>query len=162
MSKQATTEAKRVGKFGIIGVLNTLVDYTIFIALTKIFSIPLDSVWTAKLPSGAIAMVFSFVMNRIWVFESKGKDVAKQAATFFPVTMVGVFVIQTGLVQLFSSQVPQAGQLAYGIGKTIGIVGLMPDLFTEVFVIKTVAFGLATLASLSWNYLMYKYVVFRK
>lgn len=162
MSKQSTAEVKRVGKFGIIGVLNTLVDYTIFISLTKIFSIPLESVWTAKLPSGAIAMIFSFFMNRMWVFESKGKDVAKQAATFFPVTMVGVFLIQTGLVQLFSSKVPQIGQLGYDIANAVGVIGLMPNLLTEEFVIKTAAFGLATLASLTWNYLMYKYVVFKK
>lgn len=162
MATKTKSEIKRVGRFGIIGVLNTLVDFVIFQALTKVLSIPLDSVWKAKLPSGAIAMVFSFIMNRIWVFRSKDQNAAKQAAQFFPVTMVGVFIIQTGLVQLFSSQVPQLGQFAYTIGKSIGVVALLPDLLTEAFVIKTVAFGLATLASLTWNYLMYKYFVFKK
>lgn len=162
MADKVKTEAKRVGRFGIIGILNTLVDYSLFIGFTKVFSIPLESVWMAKLPSGAVAMVFSFIMNRTWVFKSKSQNVAKQAAEFFPVTMVGVFVIQTGLVQLFSSRLPFFGKLAYTIGESLKIVSLAPEILTEAFVIKTVAFGIATLASLTWNYMMYKYVVFRK
>lgn len=162
MATQAKAEVKQVGRFGLIGILNTLVDYVIFIGLTKILSIPLDGVWKAKLVSGAIAMCFSFIMNRTFVFRSKSQNVGRQAAEFFPVTMVGVFVIQTGLVQLFSSKLPHLGKLAFSIGDSLGIVGILPDLLTEAFVIKTVAFGLATLASLTWNYLMYKHVVFRK
>lgn len=162
MASAASTEAKRVGRFGLIGVLNTLVDYTIFIALTRIFSVPLDRVWTAKLFSGAVAMIFSFIMNRTWVFRSKNQNVGRQAVEFFPVTIVGVFIIQTGLVQLFSSRLPQLGQLAYTIADSLGLVGILPGLLTEAFVIKTVAFGLATVASLTWNYSMYKFVVFRR
>ncbi len=33
--------------------------------------------------------------------------------------------------------------------------------FTESFTIKTVAFGMATIASLTWNFLTYKYWAFR-
>ncbi len=48
--------------------MNTLTDYVVFMMLTRIFSIPLNRVWTAKLVSGGLAMVVSFLLNRRWVF----------------------------------------------------------------------------------------------
>src|SRR5262249_33393235 len=52
-----THQARR---FVAVGILNTGVDYTLFIGLTKVFSIPLHLVWTAKLVSGTVALSISF------------------------------------------------------------------------------------------------------
>lgn len=162
MSKQATAEVKRVGKFGLIGILNTGIAFVLFQGFTKVLSIPLAEAWKANLPAGAIAMCFSFFMNRVWVFNQQKPSALKQAVQFFPVTAIGVFGIQTGLIKIFTAYAPQLGQLAFDIAEALKLVSLLPDLLTETFVIKTVAFGFATIASLTWNYLMYKYVVFRK
>lgn len=162
MAKAAQTEIKRVGRFGITGILNTVIAFSLFQGITKVFSIPLDKAWMANLPAGAFAMAFSFVMNRVWVFKRQGQSVVTQAIQFFPVTAIGIFVIQTGLIKVFTSYVPQVGQLAFQIGRTLGLISLLPNVLTEAFVIKTVAFGLGTLASLTWNYLVYKHWVFKK
>jgi putative flippase GtrA len=158
----ANTEVKRVGKFGLVGILNTLIDYVLFIALTKIFSIPLERVWIAKFVSGAVAMTNSFYLNRKWVFSSHSPDLRSQALRFLLVTLVGVFGIQTGLVQLFSSSFPYFGELAYQIAEALGLTQLLPSLITQDLVIKTVAFGIGTLASMTWNFILYKKVVFRR
>ena len=144
---------QEVARFGLVGVINTLVDYVLFIGFTIVFSIPLSRVWLAKYPSSAIAMVISYVLNRRYVFRSRQRNVRAEMLRFFTTTLVGVFVIQNLLTQFFSSEFPFFGEQAY---RFLGPLGL-----TESFTIKTVAFGLATIASLTWNYLTYKYWAFR-
>lgn len=156
----AASTTVQVEKFGLVGILNTLIDYVIFIALTKIFSIPLSQVGYAKLVSGAVAMANSFYFNRTWVFKSGG-DGKSQLVRFLISTLVAVFIIQLGLVQFFSSVFPYFGELGFNIMEAIGIVSLLPVVFTQEFVIKTVAFGLATVASMTWNFLLYKYWAFK-
>jgi hypothetical protein len=70
--------------------------------------------------------------------------------------VIGVFVIQTLLTQFFSSVVPGPGELAYRLVEAVGLDAVV----SEAFVIKTVAFGLATIASMTWNFAAYKWWVF--
>lgn len=160
-SEKLQHEARRVGRFGIAGVVNTLVDYILFISITKIFALPLSRVWLAKLISGAVAMTCSYLLNHHWVFRPEdGSHHLRRAIRFAAVTAVGSFVIQLGLVQLFSSVVPGPGEWAFNLLSRAGITGLAPAVLTLPFIIKTVAFGLGTIASLTWNYLAYRKVVF--
>ncbi len=55
----------RVGRFSIVGALNTLVDIAVFMALLKLFAVPLV---TANLLAFAVALANSYVMNRLWTF----------------------------------------------------------------------------------------------
>jgi putative flippase GtrA len=164
MAKKASTStAGQVTRFGAVGIMNTLIDYTVYIGLTKLFSIPLDRVWTAKLVSGSLAMVNSFYFNRTWVFKASDPRLARQQFIRFIIsTLVAVYVIQLGLTQLFSSEFPQIGQWAYGVLEQLGIAALAPSLLTEAFTIKTVAFGIATIGSLVWNFLLYKLWAFKE
>lgn len=41
-------------RFAVVGVVNTLVDYVLFVGLTKILQLPLDLVWIAKVVSGTV------------------------------------------------------------------------------------------------------------
>lgn len=162
-TKPEVAEAtKQVEKFGLIGIMNTLIDYVLFISITKVFSIPLDQAWIAKIPSGAVAMVNSFYFNKTWVFKHKKGDVREQGAKFLVSTLIGVFVIQTGLVRFFTSEYTFFGEVAFEIAQSIGVTSLLPAVITYAFVIKTVAFGLATIASMTWNFVVYKYWAFRR
>ena len=154
MSAHRYQTTQEVARFGLVGVINTLVDYVLFIAFTIVFRIPLSRVWLAKNPSSAIAMIISYVLNRRFVFRSRRRDVRAEVLRFFSTTLVGVFVIQNLLTQFLASDFPFFGEQAYRI---LGLLGL-----TESLTIKTVAFGLATLVSLTWNYLTYKYWAFRQ
>jgi putative flippase GtrA len=149
------------GRFAVVGVLNTLTDYVLFIGLTKIFSIPLDWVWTAKAFSGGVAITNSFILNRQWVFHGQGR-VIHEGAAFFAATIIGVYAIQTPLTQLFSSVFQSPGELAFDFAERVGIVAALPTVVTEAFVIKTTAFVLATAASLTWNFFAYRHWVFRE
>jgi putative flippase GtrA len=149
----------QASRFAVVGVTNTLIDYVVFIGLTKIFSIPLDWVWVAKAASGGVAITNSFILNRHWVFRGRGR-IVREGGAFVTVTVIGVYLIQTPLTQFFSSVYPAPGELAYDIVQRIGVTDLLPDVVTEPFMVKTTAFALATAASMTWNFLAYRHVVF--
>jgi putative flippase GtrA len=163
MAKTKTSTGGQVARFGLVGIMNTLIDYVLFIGITKVFSIPLDRVWVAKLVSGSVAIVNSFFFNKNWVFKkTNSRNVGAQVVKFLATTFVAVYIIQLGLVQLFSSEFPQVGQFFYHIAVALGLTKLLPNLLTEPFVIKTVAFGLGTVASMTWNFVLYKVWAFKE
>ena len=168
MSVQSRQTAGQVARFGLVGVINTLLDYVVFITLTIVFRIPLSRVWLAKYPSSAIAMVVSFILNRRFVFRSQRRDVGGEVFRFVTATLIGVFVIQNLLTQFFASNFQYFGTAAFRGLDAVGLSELTITVhgrtlgITESFTIKTVAFGLATIASLTWNFFAYKYWAFRQ
>jgi putative flippase GtrA len=158
--RPADSTAKQAGKFGLIGVLNTVIDYTIFISLTKIFSIPLDRVWVAKFFSGSVAMANSFYFNRRWVFHHVDHT-GKRAFRFVVTTLVAVYIIQILVVQFFSTHT-FVGTFFYDIANSLGIITLAPQIFTRSFVIKTVAFAIGVGTTMVWNFTLYKLWAFRE
>ena len=149
----------QVRRFAAVGVVNTLVDYLLFVALTKLFRIPLDWVWIAKIVSGTVAISISFYLNRTWVFRS-GRARLGQATRFIAATFVGVYVIQTSLTQFFVSYRPGLGEALYAFLEDVGLAGAFPAVLTEPLAIKTVAFVLATSVSMTFNFLAYRFWVF--
>ena len=145
-------------RFGVVGVANTLLDFVLFHALTNVFQIPLSRVWIAKAISGTVALASSFYLNRTWVFRVADgrRTAAGQAARFVIATVIGVYAIQTTLTQFFASEFPEPGELVFRGLRELGLAKVL----TEEFVIKTIAFGLATVASMSWNFAAYKWWVF--
>ena len=155
VTTQTRETAGQVARFGLVGVFNTLVDYVVFITLTIVFGIPLSKVWVAKYTSSAVAMAVSFTLNRRFVFRSKQDAVVGQAFRFVTATVIGVFVIQNLLTQFFASVFQYPGTITYRLLQAVGLG------FSEKFTIETVAFALGTIASLTWNFLAYKYWAFR-
>jgi putative flippase GtrA len=148
-----------VSWFAVVGVWNTLLDYVLFIGFTKLFAIPLAWVWVAKAASGAVAIANSFVLNRMWVFRGSG-SIVREGAAFLAATIIGVYAIQTPLTQVFSSVFPGLGKLAFDAADAVGLADALPTVVTEAFAVKTTAFALATVASMTWNFFAYRYWVF--
>ncbi len=142
-----------------VGAANTLLDYVLFIALTKLLRVPLDWVWTAKVVSGTVAISISFYLNRTWVFRAGGGSLA-QAVRFVTTTAIGVYAIQTPLTHVFASYYPDPGRALYGALASTGLTDVFRTVLTEPFVIKTVAFSIATVPTLTFNFLMYRIWVF--
>jgi putative flippase GtrA len=151
----------QVRRFAVVGVVNTLVDYLLFVALTKIMRLPLDWVWIAKLISGTVAISISFLLNRRWVFRASGAPLG-QAARFLATAVVGIYGIQTSLTQFFVSSQPGLGKALYSVLKDTHLSGEFSSILTEALAIKTVAFALATLVSMTFNFFVYKFWVFRE
>src|SRR5829696_2065261 len=118
--RPASGVASQFGRFGAVGVANTLLDYVLFISLTKLLGLPLDWVWTAKVASGSVAMVNSFYWNRTWVFKTSTRR-SGETVRFLITTLTGVYVIQALLTHLFASIYPGLGEAAFRLAEWSGL-----------------------------------------
>lgn len=153
-AKSVRTEAAQVGRFGIVGVLNTAIDFVLLNIISRATG------WSdlvANVPAVIVAMIFSFFANRYFVFKAGNtKGIGRQALEFFPITAFGLIVIQ-GLVIYFFEQVwLWPVNLGVTVAQNLGLLNIVDQQFIVTNGVKAVA----TLASLTWNYIMYKKVVF--
>ncbi len=162
-TETASVVVKQGAKFGLVGISNTVIDYTIFITVTSLLHVPLDLSYLVKYLSGTVAMLNSFYWNRRWTFKSHA-SVGKSGAKFLTATLVSVYAIQPGMVKLFSgTSFGQAfGGWWYHLAYTLGITGLAPDLLTHDWLVKTIAFGMGVVGSAIWNFTLYKLWAFRE
>jgi putative flippase GtrA len=148
----AQRRIKHVSKFGAVGVLNTLLDFTIYNLLSSKIGLSLIQ---ANIISTTVAMLFSFYANKKHVFKKHDGHVGQQAAVFLAVTAFGLYVLQTGtihiLTQVWLWPLTTFLALAHALGLTNH----------DAFLLKNGAKAIATIISLAWNYIMYKKVVFR-
>lgn len=153
VSEQNKGRIKQAGKFGVVGVANTFLDFFIFNVCSKFLQL-------ALLPSNTIsttiAMTFSFMANRKVVFKEGDRSAVHQAVIFFAVTAFGLYVLQNGIIHLLAITWP--GPLI-AVVKVVRQLGL--TMFSDAFYVNNGAKAVGTVASLAWNFIMYKKVVFR-
>lgn len=155
-------ETKQIGRFGIIGVLNTLIDFGVFnlfvwafgLSFFTILGFPLSP---ANLISTTAAMAFSFVANKSFVFRASGRSSLRQAAIFLTVTAFSVYIIQNGVLYLFTRVWPESFNFWYNLLKpAIG------NFITLEFATNNGAKAIAVGTGMVWNYFWYKKFVFKK
>ncbi len=133
----------QVGKFAEVGVLNTFVDWGILNILMLLTSIVSGGYYLAfKGFSASLAIINSYIFNKVWVFEGKKQKALKEFSIFVVVSLIGVAI-------------------------NIGIAHLVVDVFGPHFGIKgqlwaNIGAFFATLFSMIWNFVGYKFVVFKK
>lgn len=143
----------QVGKFGIVGFTNFVVDTGVFhviIALSgsaqsqhlfSVFSIPLTT-WTFfKILSFVGANAHSFFWNKFWTFGQKEVKTAKKEYVGFFVISVGGLLINSGAFSVAFALRPEgASEAVWGtIGVAVGsVIGLL------------------------WNFVGYKFFIFKK
>ncbi len=159
----ATALVKQGAKFGLVGISNTVIDYTLYLLITKLLNVPLDKVFIVKFFSGSVAMINSFYWNRRWVFASRA-GLGRSGVRFLVATLVSIWVIQPTLVYVFSGT---GGGVAFSgfwfdLARSLGVVHLVPGILTRTFVIKTIAFGMGVIGSAIWNFTLYKLWAFRE
>ena len=133
----------QLGKFAETGVLNTIIDLGILNLLMWVSGIT-SGVWLILMNvlSFSVATTNSYFWNKFWTFEKKEGQAGKEFTSFFVVSLIGI-AINTGIVFAGSSFVsPLFGVSA---GAWVNIVKL-----------------LATVVSMIWNFMGYKFIVFKK
>jgi putative flippase GtrA len=123
-------------KFLITGILNTAIDFGIFNVLSLF--VGLSAIFANTISTG-VAMVFSFLLNKKWVFNSKSKNYLREMILFLVFTAASMWAINNGVVWLLLKNLP--GEMAE---------------FWRINLAKIIA----TSASMIWNYFTYKYFVF--
>ncbi len=136
-SKKASPKSPQV-KFGLVGVINTGVDFTLLYLFIALFG------WTpvaANVGSTSVALSVSYILNKRVVFGDTSLRKLRQFLVFVAITLFGLWVIQGAII----TTVPTLIWMFYDIGNGVAL-----------FVAKV----LATIASLLWNYFWYSRVVF--
>lgn len=125
-------------RFVLIGGINTLLDFGLLFLL-KSLGLP---VITANIISTTISFVFSFFANRTYTFKSNGNNLKRELILFTLVTLFGLWVLQTLVIK----------------GVLLALAPTPLEASLQLFIAKIIA----TVFSLSWNYLLYSRIVFTK
>lgn len=130
----------RIVRFGLVGGINTLVDYGVLNLLVWAFAIQ-SAVVLAVANAGAffVANLNSYFWNKRWTFKDRRHGTMRQYVLFLGVSLVGLLV-NSGLI--------------YGVMQS----GFMAD--GEFILRANFAKAIATVGSMAWNYVAYHYLVF--
>ena len=136
--------------FCLIGLINTLLDFVIYNLLTKKLSrIP------ANILSTSVAMAFSFSAN-FFVFQPEVVRAPEQAAKFIAVTALSLYFIQNVVIYVTSNLWLQPVRTAQALSRKCRFSRGWSDAFISKNTVKL----LATVCSMIWNFLWYKYYVY--
>lgn len=146
------SEFGRISKFCIVGVVNTLLDFIILNLVHFHLGVTLI---LANLISTSAAMIFSFFANRHVVFAAKKGHFWKQAIRFWVITAAGIYGLQSLVFWTFSHPLEN-----FSLRSADLIHVFLPGHFSSTFIMDNGIKVLATFASLIWNYIFYKKLVF--
>ncbi|MEK7566401.1 MAG: GtrA family protein [Patescibacteria group bacterium] len=136
----------QIAKFVATGVLNTLLDIGVLNLLMFVFVATSGSSYSIfKGASFIVANINSYFWNKHWTFGTFGSGksaTTKEFGQFFAVSFVG-FLINIGIASLVVNFISPVGGISVTLWANVGAI-------------------VATLASLVWNFLGYKFIVFKK
>lgn len=87
-------------RFGLVGVLNTLLDMGIYALLTRLIFF-FENPEVANGISYACGVACSLVLNKTFTFKAKGKITIKQVAVFIAVNLCALLV-SSGMIHLYT------------------------------------------------------------
>lgn len=131
------------GKFAAVGTLNTFVD--IGVLNLELLALGTPGAWgyrAFKAVSFLAGTTNSFLWNKFWTFDSREPANASQTIKFYAVAVVG-FLLNVGLASYVFSNVGRPASLS-------------PNLWANVGALAGVA------AAFLWDFIGYKYLVFKK
>ena len=152
MGRQNTGLAREIGRFAVVGVINTAVDLVVLNLLITITGRGEDGWYYSFFKAIAFlaALTNSYLFNKNWTFAGKSdKRVAPEAAQFAAVSIVGLVInvavssIVVHSIPTLQDLVPQLTQISKGFWPSFGAL-------------------CGTAVGLVWNFVGYKIFVFKK
>jgi putative flippase GtrA len=138
--KELIIKYKEIITYVIAGGLTTLVNYVVYTLLTLLTPL---SITVNNAIAWVAGVVFAFVINKLWVFESKSKQ-AKTVIKEFVSFVVSRAL--TGVLEIFAPE----WLIKLGLNQTIfGIKGMLAKLLVSIIVVIL-------------NYVFSKLIVFKK
>jgi putative flippase GtrA len=122
----------------VVGGINTALDFGILFILIQLGF----DVLVANVISSTLAFIFSFFANKKYTFQTTDTNVAREMLLFVIVTLSGLWILQSAVIWLTQP-------IAASIMQNTSVAVLAAKLA-------------ATVASMTWNYLLYSKLVFNK
>lgn len=139
-------ELKRFVRFGIVGIIGSVIDFGFLNLFTIVFKMPyvLSSVF-----SFSLAVINNFLLNRFWTFAASKKDpLLGQLVQFGIVSVIGLLIRTPLLAWLEKVLVPLAGKLT-------------PNLLTPTIVGHNVGLAIGIGVVMLWNYFANRFWTFK-
>jgi putative flippase GtrA len=112
-------ELGRFVKFGVVGIIGSVVDFSILNLCIQSFGM---AKWLANTFSFTAAVISNFTWNRLWTFpESREKPLLSQLGKFFVVNLGGYAINQIIFLSLDHYVFSSWGTWGYNISKAIAI-----------------------------------------
>lgn len=127
----------KTGRFILVGLSATTIDVALLMLLDALTPLP---VVTANVIATSVAFCYSFVANKKYTFRTKGTSLIREMLLFAGFTLFGLWVLQSFVIH-------------YALTVTV-------DYTESREMALLMAKLLATLTSMSWNYLTYSHFVF--
>lgn len=140
---------RKISRFLVVGLFNTALDFTLLNIMVELLGF---HVLVANTISVSVGITVSYFLNHHIVFRHPERPSPKNYARFFAITGFSVLFIQNVVIYVVTkvvtvNEASAVHMLGYDISaKTI-----------EVNLAKAVA----VLTGMVWNFLLYKYVIFR-
>lgn len=129
---------KQIAKFGVVGVINTIIDFVLLNLFVSVFGFP---VLISNTLSFSTAVTNSYFMNKYWTFTDAKPVHIKQFSTFVLISMVGL-ILSNVLVH-------------YG-------VDLLSTYELNFIWQYNIAKAVSAVIVLIWNFIASKYLVFHE
>lgn len=100
-----------------VGIINTIVDISILLALTKLIGLP---VIMANIFSTTVALAVSYILNGKFTFDANQLTAPGKIATFIGITLTGLWILQPLLI-LGSQAALNHASYSLIVGKVLAI-----------------------------------------
>lgn len=145
---------RQAGAFGVVGIINTLLDFSILNIGAFLFGLPII---LANIISTSTALSFSYFANKKWVFNDNRAPLGKKSlALFIAITLIGLYGLQSIIIYTLTAWATLPLEIAVTIARGLGITA-----FTDGFIAANTAKLIATIATTVWNFVLYKKFVFK-
>ncbi len=121
---------KEVLLYLVFGALTTLVNIVVYALCTKLFHINWE---ISNIIAWVLSVLFAYVTNRKYVFESKSSNIVKEMSSFFGFRLLS-FVLDMGFMYLFVDMIRMNDMIAKIIVQVIVIV--LNYVFSKLFIFK--------------------------
>lgn len=130
---------KLLARFGIVGIINTVLDYGIFEILVLLLKAESPIfIFLVSVLSSSIAMINSYILNKKWTFKDTSKKYIQQIIIFFIINLFSI-VLNSGTVALLTQITPTT------------IIHIPSILLTK---------GVAIVFTMAFNFICYRLWVF--
>lgn len=131
----------QLGKFAAVGFLNTAIDFGVLNLLSAATGVTSGFIiGGVNTPGFIVAVINSYFWNKFWVFRGR-EEAVRDFPKFIAVSVAGLF-LNSGIIVLLTTYVP--------VPSTFGSAAWLN--FAKFF---------ATVLVFAWNFLGYKFLVFR-
>jgi len=142
----ATSEKTRFGKFALVGIAGSVVDFGVFNLLATILGV--NSILASAI-SFSLAVINNFILNRIWTFpESRSTPALKQLVQFSIVSVIGLAIRIPMFAWLEKQLIPLAANLHQQVP-------------SPTFIGHNVSLAIVILIVMLWNFIANRYWTFK-